>query len=302
MIEVVNRKYFSGNGIYIGRAMNGIKASPLANPYKVKPHGSYERSESVALYRRWLWNEVKSETGPAFEELCRLVELARHKDLHLVCWCKQLEVNVACHGDIIRCAIEWMLVKQAGKNNEEELLAIVNSTPLLSQSTSANNEIRYVQGDATEPQGEGNKIIAHCCNSIGAWKRGFVTALSRRWMQPEREYRRWHRQAGLASHPFGLGQVQMVQVSPTIFVANLIGQEGIYTDRQGLPPVRYASVRQGLARVAQHAVALNASLHMPRLGAGLAGGDWETIARIIEEELCARGISVTVYDFPKKKR
>lgn len=27
-------------------------------------------------------------------------------------------------------------------------------------------EIKYINGDATNPQGEGNKIICHICNTI----------------------------------------------------------------------------------------------------------------------------------------
>lgn len=108
MIEVVNRKHFGGDGIYIGRAMKGIPGSPLGNPYKVKP---YERGETIHLYRRWLWQEIKRGTGPAFEELRRLIELARQGDLYLICWCKQPGANVLCHGDVIKSSIEWMLAQ-----------------------------------------------------------------------------------------------------------------------------------------------------------------------------------------------
>jgi len=34
--------------------------------------------------------------------------------------------------------------------------------------------ITYLVGDATQPQGEGVKVIAHICNDIGAWGAGFV--------------------------------------------------------------------------------------------------------------------------------
>ena len=43
--------------------------------------------------------------------------------------------------------------------------------------------IRYVTGDATRPEGEGPKIIVHICNDIGAWGRGFVLALSKRFKE-----------------------------------------------------------------------------------------------------------------------
>lgn len=40
--------------------------------------------------------------------------------------------------------------------------------------------ITYLKGDATNPQSEENKIIAHICNDIGGWGKGFVVAISKR--------------------------------------------------------------------------------------------------------------------------
>lgn len=51
-------------------------------------------------------------------------------------------------------------------------------------------KIIYLKGDATNPQTEGNKIIAHICNDLGGWGKGFVLAISRRWKKPENEYRK----------------------------------------------------------------------------------------------------------------
>lgn len=45
--------------------------------------------------------------------------------------------------------------------------------------------IKYVIGDATEPQGTGRKIIAHVCNDCGGWGAGFVLALSAKDYRPE---------------------------------------------------------------------------------------------------------------------
>lgn len=154
-------------------------------------------------------------------------------------------------------------------------------------------EIRYVIGDATRPQGSGARLIVHGCNDAGMWGAGFTGALSRRWAAPEQAYRAWARATDAL--PFALGQVAFVAVEPGLWVANLISRHNIR--RAGaLPPIRYAAVRQGLARVARFAVRQQASVHMPRLGCGLAGGDWTAIAAIIAEELLARGIAVTVYD------
>ncbi len=157
--------------------------------------------------------------------------------------------------------------------------------------------IRYLKGDATSPQAAGNKIIVHICNDIGAWGAGFVLAVSARWPQPEAEYRKWH--ADRAETDFALGAVQLVQVEKYVWVANLIGQRGIGTGSNG-PPIRYLSVDVGLAKIGDTALTLAASVHMPRIGCGLAGGKWDEIEPLIEKNLSSRDIAVTVYDFSKK--
>lgn len=156
-------------------------------------------------------------------------------------------------------------------------------------------EIRYIEGDATAPDTDDNAIIVHVCNDVGGWGRGFVVALSKRWPEPEARYRAWHR--GEEREPFELGAVQLVQVEDHRWVANLIGQRGTRPS-EGTPPVRYDAIRAGLARVRDHALALQASVFMPRIGCGLAGGTWEHIEPLIEDELTTHGISVTVVDLP----
>ena len=155
------------------------------------------------------------------------------------------------------------------------------------------NEINYLKGDATAPIGEGNKIIVHICNDIGGWGKGFVLAISKKWKQPEREYRNWHK----SQDDFELGKVQFVQVEDDVWVANLIEQHKIKRDEKGNAPIRYAAIKQGIVEVARLAKKLNATIHMPRIGCGLAGGKWEQIRPIIDHELITFGIETTVYDF-----
>ncbi|WDO04989.1 macro domain-containing protein [Streptomyces murinus] len=154
-------------------------------------------------------------------------------------------------------------------------------------------EITFVRGDATTPSGKGPKIIAHVCNDIGGWGKGFVLALSRRWPEPERAYRAWHRDR--AHNDFGLGAVQLVQVDPRTWVANMVGQRGIRTGSKGVP-VRYEAIDTALTGLAAHALDLGACVHMPRIGCGLAGGRWSRVEPLVTERLTGRGIAVTVYD------
>lgn len=152
-------------------------------------------------------------------------------------------------------------------------------------------EIIYLKGDATAPLAEGSKIIVHVCNDIGGWGKGFVMALSKKWKAPEEAYRKWHKESGLE-----LGDIQLVQVENDLWVCNLVGQRDIRS-KDGVPPIRYEAIQTGLAKLATEAKKLEASVHMPRIGCGLAGGTWDKIEPIIQETLLAQNIPTTVYDF-----
>jgi hypothetical protein len=123
-----------------------------------------------------------------------------------------------------------------------------------------------------------------------------VVALSRRWAGPEEEFRRWYRER--SGNDFGLGAVQMVQVEPELWVANMVGQHGVRSKREpGAPaPVRYEAIGRALGRLGDEALRRGASVHMPRIGCGLAEGQWELIEPLIQRQLVERGVAVTVYD------
>ena len=80
-----------------------------------------------------------------------------------------------------------------------------------------------------------------------------------------------------------------------LWVANMIGQDGTRTGGKGVL-VRYEAIDTALGAVAARATELNESIHMPRIGCGLAGGDWERIEPLIVAPLVAADLPVTVYD------
>ncbi|OLV19207.1 macro domain-containing protein [Deinococcus marmoris] len=162
--------------------------------------------------------------------------------------------------------------------------------------------LTYRIRDATQPEGTDPKVLVHVCNDQGHWGAGFVLALSRRFKQPEAAYRAWATGQTDTQNPFELGCVQFVDVEPGLWVANLIGQHDIARQARpaSRPPVRYDAIRAGLRRVRTFAQAHQASVHMPRIGAGLVGGDWTVIEGIVQEELTDQGIAVTVYDLPTR--
>ncbi|MCL6293713.1 macro domain-containing protein [Jejuia spongiicola] len=154
--------------------------------------------------------------------------------------------------------------------------------------------INYLKGDATAPQIEGNKIIVHICNDLGGWGKGFVLAISKKWSEPEKAYRLWYKNK--ADNDFALGATQVIQVSEDIFVGNMIAQQGLKRVNN-IAPIRYEAVKSCLSKIAIEASKINASIHMPRIGCGLAGGKWEEIEPLILETLSNNDIEVYVYDF-----
>ena len=133
-----------------------------------------------------------------------------------------------------------------------------------------------------------------------------MLAITARWPSPEACYRRWYRirkaEDGelqtstrgaivTTTGDFRLGEAQLVQVLPDTYV---VGQAGTSTGSKG-PPIRYPAVKAALAKVAVFAGSRGASVHMPRIGCGLAGGEWSRIQPLIEAEL--QDYRVLVYDF-----
>ena len=151
----------------------------------------------------------------------------------------------------------------------------------------------YKIGDATRPPGDGKKIIAHICNNIGKWGKGFVLAVSLHWPKVRTTYLSMFDDKQTPA----LGTVQIVTASKNIFVANMIAQEGIYP-KNGLPPIRYEALYTCLKKLNTFAKEHNATIHMPKIGCGLAGGSWDRVEEIILKTL--KDVEVTVWT-PEKK-
>lgn len=171
--------------------------------------------------------------------------------------------------------------------------------------------IKYVVGDATLPQGSGPRIIAHVCNDVGVWGAGFVLALSHRCFHPQWWYEDWSKTQDslpdeLNHHPFKLGEVQFTPYyCPTatenspIYVCNMIAQRGV-RDGEGGIPLQYEDLSKCLKELCWRAFAVQATVHMPRIGCGLAGGDWQKVERLIKKNLSAANMPVTIYDIPSQ--
>jgi len=154
--------------------------------------------------------------------------------------------------------------------------------------------IEYITGDATEPIVK-PAIIAHVCNDIGGWGRGFVLALSKKYPLAEEGYRKWFESPNEFGLKPKLGNIQLVSVNTQIIVANMIAQQGTKVV-DGVPPIRYGSLKRCLGSVHYQASNNNCTIHMPRIGSGLAKGKWNIIEECIKES--CPSVKVYVYTLP----
>ncbi len=107
MITIVNRKTWRGESVYVGRP------SVLGNPFVIGKGGN--REAVIHKYRRWLWTELRRESGPVVEEIHRLATLAKSGDLVLACWCFPQQ----CHAAVVKAAIEWINLQPQEKERSD---------------------------------------------------------------------------------------------------------------------------------------------------------------------------------------
>lgn len=155
-----------------------------------------------------------------------------------------------------------------------------------------------VFGDALEPRGPENKLLVHIVNDkTPNWGGGgFASRLRGRWPQVQDDFQNWTSNQRSALR---LGNVRFCGVREDLTVASIVAQHGYGPSEK--PRIRYTALREGLQSVAKAASVRNATIHMPRIGTGQAGGTWEIISDIIQEALVDEGHRVTVYDPPGTK-
>jgi O-acetyl-ADP-ribose deacetylase (regulator of RNase III) len=143
--------------------------------------------------------------------------------------------------------------------------------------------IAYKKGDILETD---EKKIAHGCNCSGGFGSGFAKAISERYPAVREGYRIRYN-----AKKWKLGDVQVVGVGDGSGreVANCATQLRYGKPTEG-PYVSYPAVRQVIRNLVK---TWPDGFAMPKIGAGLAGGNWDIISEIINEE--SGNIEVRVY-------
>lgn len=136
-------------------------------------------------------------------------------------------------------------------------------------------KIIYKQGDLLECS---EHIILHGCNAQSTMGSGVAKAIRAKYPDAYRTYL-----AGIME----LGIVTVAQMDDNKIILNAITQE-FYGRQAGKQYVSYEAVRECLQRINWWVMNTFETdcphIAMPKIGAGLGGGDWDVIEKIIEEE------------------
>lgn len=124
-----------------------------------------------------------------------------------------------------------------------------------------------------------NTVVVHGCNAQGVMGSGVAKVVRNDFPGAYYEYIRRHEEFGLQ-----LGEIIPVPVLPGRWIINAITQE--FYGRDGRRYVNYAAVGTAFRQVRKFAEDQGIeSVNYPKIGAGLGGGDWNTISQIIDSEL-----------------
>ena len=152
-------------------------------------------------------------------------------------------------------------------------------------------------GSATSPRPEKGKgvIIAHLCNNLGGWGRGFVLAVDELSAPPRAAYQglaKDHGKSKGTNANIPLGTVQFVETQTGLIVSNMIAQDNFADDHEDGCAVNYKALRRCLLITFHRAIRLGYNVHIPEgIGSGLAGGDQAEILKMISE--CVAEVETT---------
>lgn len=155
------------------------------------------------------------------------------------------------------------------------------------------SQITYLKGDITQPQSDGNIIIAHICNNKGVWDSDFCSAISKRWELPEHEYNQWYKMGYCIENSdkikFELGFTQTIQVksNPDVYICSMIAQESF---------VILEALKDCIDYVSYIAYKKDATVHIPRIGYEKDRYIWEQIEPLIQKTLIKSNVPTFVYD------
>jgi O-acetyl-ADP-ribose deacetylase (regulator of RNase III) len=130
-------------------------------------------------------------------------------------------------------------------------------------------------------------IVGHGCNCRGGYGSGVAGVIARLYPQARIAYIKKFKEEGWTP-----GEVQFVEVHPKRMIANMATQD---TYGGAGDHVKYEAIEECFRTVLETAECAGCSVAIPKIGSGLAGGDWARIETIIRDELRYYQVNVECY-------
>lgn len=139
-------------------------------------------------------------------------------------------------------------------------------------------QIEYIKGDLLQTE---VKHLIHGCNSHGVMGSGVAKAIRDKYPKAYQDYNDAYNSYGLA-----LGDIIVSVQGDNRFMGNRVIHNAItqkdYGRRDDRVYVSYWAIAESFRKISSWGVK---EIAMPKIGAGLANGDWNVIAAIIENTL-----------------
>lgn len=155
--------------------------------------------------------------------------------------------------------------------------------------------MNIIKGDLIKLAKEGHfDVILHGCNCFCKMGKGIAVQIKNEFPEAYKEDLRTQ-----PGDPTKLGTHSAAYIPEySIIVINAYTQFDYRPtyDNDGITRCDYDAVRKAFASVSQRFNAPNLRFGYPKIGAGLAGGDWEIISKIIDEEMLGRNHTLVEYN------
>lgn len=155
--------------------------------------------------------------------------------------------------------------------------------------------IKYCYGDLLKSK---EKVIVHGCNCSNGFASGFAGQVAQKYPEVKQAYHAWyesHIKIGYYPEmnlgPCSPGEWQPITTHDGRTIINLISQRNYGPLEEG-PYVSYQAIKKGFESILKQ----YNTIAMPKIGAGLAGGNWDIIEKIINKVSGQQEVRVYIYD------
>jgi O-acetyl-ADP-ribose deacetylase (regulator of RNase III) len=147
------------------------------------------------------------------------------------------------------------------------------------------NKINYIRGDILETDSD---VIAHGVNCKGVFGAGLAKEIRDKWPEVYNNYMDKFLRLG-----WRLGEIQ-INYPENKIVVNMATQENYGRDPKKVY-VDYSAVAVCLDKLFKYCKEHSLSCAIPKIGCGLANGDWKTVGHIIAKTHKENRISLNIY-------